>query len=483
MKQEKFVYVISDLHLGGCRFIKEAGRGFQIFSHADLLAEFINNLALDDSGNKIELVINGDFIDFLTDEPIEGRGWSAFVSDQQKAICALDRVIENNKIVFNALRSLLSNGKSLTLIIGNHDIELSLPKVRNYLFDYLDESKSSKLTFFYDGEAYIVGDALIEHGNDYDRFNRVDHDKLRKYRSLISRNPSLKESCDFVPPLGSMLVAEVINKIKIEFPFVDLLKPETSAVIPIILAIAPQYKKEIFKILRLNIGRGTKFKTEYEGVDISSAQKNKNQFQFIKKHLLDNVDESVANELIELLEIEYKYEPVSGTPISSKTTRQARSLLGNFALLLNREKSITDDKLKLLNLALSILQDDKSFNSSIEEDKYLNPAKKMFNKSINHVIFGHTHLAKHICVEGNKTYTNSGTWGDLMKFPEELCSLDGEYSSKGLRCFVDKLVNSTIKELVFSNPTFVRLKLEGASSFDTVTEIDLCTYKGGQVER
>src|SRR5207244_2236158 len=94
----------------------------------------------------------------------------------------------------------------------------------------------------YDNEAYTVGDALIEHGNRYDRYNQVDHDALRRARSLQSRGLRPADHGVVLKPApGSRMVAEVMNPIKARFPFVDLLKPETEAVLPILLTLTGGY--------------------------------------------------------------------------------------------------------------------------------------------------------------------------------------------------------------------------------------------------
>jgi hypothetical protein len=59
--------------------------------------------------------------------------------------------------------------------------------------------------FLYDGEAYIVGDALIEHGNRYDAWNQIDYDALRRVRSFQSR----RQEVPFAPPAGSEMVTSV----------------------------------------------------------------------------------------------------------------------------------------------------------------------------------------------------------------------------------------------------------------------------------
>src|SRR4051794_11921597 len=88
-------------------------------------------------------------------------------------------------VVFKALKKFVTSGHELTVLIGNHDIELSLPDVRDWLDAYLGRG----VTWLMDSEAYAVGDAVIEHGNAYDVANAVDHARLRLMRAA---QPSLR---------------------------------------------------------------------------------------------------------------------------------------------------------------------------------------------------------------------------------------------------------------------------------------------------
>jgi len=64
----RIVYVISDLHLGGTYSRTPTGRGFRINTRVDLLTQFVESITTSPAdGPKIELVINGDIVDFLAE--------------------------------------------------------------------------------------------------------------------------------------------------------------------------------------------------------------------------------------------------------------------------------------------------------------------------------------------------------------------------------------------------------------------------------
>jgi len=82
------VYVISDLHLGGTYGKTSKGRGFRMNTHVSELAEFVEALAqMPSDGLKIELVINGDMVDFLAEREDAPPYWTPFTCDA-KAACA-----------------------------------------------------------------------------------------------------------------------------------------------------------------------------------------------------------------------------------------------------------------------------------------------------------------------------------------------------------------------------------------------------------
>jgi hypothetical protein len=93
---------------------------------------------------------------------------------------------------------------------------------------------SGRVEFIYDNQAFGEKPVLIEHGNRYDSWNVIAHDQLREVRSAMSRGeaPPLFES-----PAGSRLVINIMNKIKAKFTFVDLLKPEDAALLPLRAAL------------------------------------------------------------------------------------------------------------------------------------------------------------------------------------------------------------------------------------------------------
>jgi hypothetical protein len=101
------------------------------------------------------------------------------------------------------MRAFATARHSLTILLGNHDVELSFPPVRRAFASLIGTEEGMGLRFICDGEAYVIDHVLIEHGNRYDGFNAVAFDDLRELRSLQSRGltddrarfPAARSSC------------------------------------------------------------------------------------------------------------------------------------------------------------------------------------------------------------------------------------------------------------------------------------------------
>src|SRR6266702_2587645 len=220
------LYVISDLHLGG-------PPGFQIFGSSNELAGLIRLLADQDPGDEVALVINGDFVDFLAEE-------NATYFDPHGAIQKLERIAlkdDTFRAVFEAFPYFLGKERRRLIVnLGNHDLELALPWVRERLVQILTGGQSaapgahSRLYLVFDGAGVLcsVGgrSVLCLHGNEVDRWNPANFEKIRE----IARDVQIGRAVEpWIPNAGSKMVIDVMNPVKREYPFVDLLKPEQAA--------------------------------------------------------------------------------------------------------------------------------------------------------------------------------------------------------------------------------------------------------------
>lgn len=471
MLTSKKLYVISDLHIGG-KYPNDSdegttiiNRGFRICTQVKKLSKFIKEIG--DRGRQeninTELVINGDFIDFLAEEWKGENKWIPFIEDSLAAANQLEKVIiPRDQCFFDALSEFLDKGHKLTIMIGNHDVELSLPTVRSVLFKSLN-AEGKKLTFIYDGEAYQVGRVLIEHGNRYDGFNVVDFDGLRQIRSLQSRW-EYKNNFVFTPPLGSFLVATIMNKIKESYPFIDLLKPETTAAIPILLALAPQYRKHIFYIASL-VHQARQHGPDEEGV-IRYKSEISTTINDGRKILIDRFENSGVspnkiNDFFQTLDSSDEIPTRSDLRTEAEIASVSSSTVWAYLqLLVARESKPLSSRLPALLTALQANRSDTSFVRDKEEKQYAIPAERLLkNEFVDVVIFGHTHLPKKVDFD-NGVYINSGTWADIIEFPYDLLKLPEDQALTELEKFVKDIESKEFDNYIKSQSNFALIELD-----------------------
>lgn len=469
------VYVISDLHLGG-RAASATDRGFQMMTHPEVLAAFVRRLAHERRG-PIELVIAGDFVDFLAEEAEPAGTWTPLVAEQAHAVRVFRTMATEPgrglQAVLAALGELLAAGHQLTLLLGNHDIELSYPAVRRELARAVGARPGHGFQFIFDGEAYQVGNALIEHGNRYDPFNVVDHDKLRRRRSLQSRGQEGLRSDGFTAPAGSRLVAEVMNPIKSRYAFVDLLKPETTTVLPILLALEPALAWQIRKLLPTMASAATH--TTLPGkpdipLRLSDAAANAAGVLFAPDFAAGSADplavslgeafgslDEARGFLATLLGTEGEAALAIAIAPASAAGRGAGSELG-YPMPAGGRADPIESRLPALHRALRTLQNDDSFRLDKETTPaYLNAARKLCERgNLRYVIFGHSHLAREVDLGNGCKYLNTGTWANLLRIPPAVVS-EGPQARAALAAWVADLRANRLD--IWFRPTYARLDL------------------------
>ena len=464
MKNQR-VYVVSDWHLGGTQDGDVAksigGYGTQICRSERAIVEFIDWIVsrAADQSEKIELIINGDMVDFLAPEP----DWQPceWVADESKAAARLEMIVTNSRLngrsPFDALHDLLSKEHTLTLLLGNHDVELSLPLVRKKLVELLG-ADGRKFNFIYDGEACVRGQLLIEHGNRYDSFNALDYSALRQERSHLSRGLPVDEKQRkekfFLPPAGTILVVQGINDLLATHPYLNLLKPETKAAFPLLIALRPDIEpilNFVIKAWEIRKRKGAasmaNSATPVGAGYLSSAVASTESYSSLEELLKEMLTQEEFNCITQS-------QPAGGGQMSAGSSSMsllqrvqakfdaARSSLQNAAQLSQLVlASDTDRRRILVRAAFRKLHKDISFTLDRELPNYLDAASELLRSGqFSHVVFGHTHLPKKVTIERDGQppglYMNCGTWANVIALPDGLGQDSGDIA---LKQFVDDL--------------------------------------------
>lgn len=437
------ILVISDLHLGGAE-------GFQICPEKGRarLVGFINWAAAQISNvQKLMLVVNGDFVDFLA-EPDPSGAYCAFNGNEDRAVAKFNSICGECADVFAALHEYLQSGGHLTLLLGNHDIELSLPRVRQELMRRLGDGL---IDFIYDNQAFVIGPVLIEHGNRYDAWNMVNHNQLREIRSRMSRRES---SASFAAQPGSELVARVMNPLKEKFAFVDLLKPETGAVVPILAVLDPIAWRNIDQVMLERVATWWRD-------------------QFDVQHAPAQGDFVAASKNVSV--------PIDSIPIPLALSRPFE--LAN-DLIADIYSSVDDrigwvDKLSIPALVKAFHNRQGALNDyfavDIEDKLYLDPAASIAKRGFEVVVFGHTHLAKSVSLSDSAVYLNTGTWADIMCLPCGVFSENENEACLALNGFLSDVRQNRIDSYRRQIPTFACINLD---SNDEVKDANVFFFDG-----
>jgi UDP-2,3-diacylglucosamine pyrophosphatase LpxH len=218
-KVKKTILVISDIHLGA-GIIVDNQRNFLEDFHCDKeLVDFIEYYSKGDYlSREVELIINGDLFDLLAVPFVkyfDDEFWS-----EGAALEKLKIIIEAHQEIINALIDFVQHKKnSLTYIIGNHDAELILPLLQDYLIGLFPEKSREKFKILQPtSKEYTPSEGIvIKHGHEYEIAHHFHPD------TSIAKDTDGKKY--FIPPWGSYYITRVVNKFKEERSYINSVRP------------------------------------------------------------------------------------------------------------------------------------------------------------------------------------------------------------------------------------------------------------------
>jgi UDP-2,3-diacylglucosamine pyrophosphatase LpxH len=377
------VIVVSDLHLAA-----ERDRG--LFRADVQLAGFFK--WIHESCRHCHLFLNGDVFDFLV------YGEDTGILDIEKAGTDATAIIEHHKDVFKDLRSIANSSEhQLTIISGNHDPELTLSSVQNVVEHHLNSSCThSPVRWLTEGQGALVqlGEAriLIEHGDQYDSWNWIDYEALRKVVCLASRNVSYADL--YHPPPGSFLVLKRFNRIREQFPWLSTLQPLTPSILPLALeVILPQISwKERYELIKA-VEEFRDFGRRSITDDILRTLKPDREYW-------DDLDKEKQSLSKWLAEYNREEDGWKGQDESKSWIKRAIVRLRNRAS----------------QALLKRFAERAAFLEITTPDENHEAVKALLSKGTDLVIHGHTHSAKAYPIDKG-LYFNSGTWGEISMLP------------------------------------------------------------------
>jgi UDP-2,3-diacylglucosamine pyrophosphatase LpxH len=178
-------FIASDLHLSEAVPRDPRRPLWRRYRHRDLFIDepFAAFLAWArrESGERAELLLNGDIFDFdsvlaVPESPPFPVSWlerrRGLFAEEPKSVFKLERILADHPVWRDALRAFLAAGNEVVFVLGNHDLELHWPAVQGALRAALDPAGTAagRLRFC---EFFAVsgGDTLITHGNQFDPYS------------------------------------------------------------------------------------------------------------------------------------------------------------------------------------------------------------------------------------------------------------------------------------------------------------------------
>ncbi|MBF0106963.1 MAG: metallophosphoesterase [Deltaproteobacteria bacterium] len=133
----------------------------------------------------IELVLAGDIFDFdsviscpenpaFTVSPLEKK--RGLNSEEAKSLYKIKQIIKEHPVFFAALKKFVEADNRVVFIIGNHDLEVHWPSVKQCIIEAICPSDDARDNIRFCNWFYISNaDTLIEHGNQYDPYCSISN--------------------------------------------------------------------------------------------------------------------------------------------------------------------------------------------------------------------------------------------------------------------------------------------------------------------
>lgn len=466
------IVVVSDLHLSeGCR--PETGKfaPTEDFFFDEVFARFLERI---DAGaaEAVHLIINGDLFDFLqvmiAPEEIENSPHLASLplkereyirkygakTDETSTIMKLEKIARGHPVFFDALGRFVAHGNHLTIIIGNHDIELfwsgvqarfrELLKIEEFAPTAADGAVlADNIEFspwmFYDPEYQFYA----EHGNQYEVLNSFRY-------CLYPVLP--KKQGEVNLPFGSFVVRYLLNKVEEVNPFADNIKPNTKYVAwafrnnPLgfkkLLRLLGQFVVMVAKSYRRS-GRLSK----YDAADLVRFQEETDrQIETLSQRYRLVGDTASADHPLRRIMARHKL-PIN----DSKTRFLWRGFLSYLDVLLFLAGSVLTaifvvsttaygwssavSTVLLLGAIIGLFSGNilYSVSSSMSEEnlRAIEAIKGIMDESgnpVRYLSFGHTHEPEIAKVGADGVYFNTGTWGVIFNDQDELIRDKGQFA-------------------------------------------------------
>jgi UDP-2,3-diacylglucosamine pyrophosphatase LpxH len=419
-------FVLSDLHLG-------PGGPLTTFHEAERLAALLDHWR--DREPAMELVLAGDVFDFL-----QAPGYDGFSATKAAERFAQIARSPGTARVLRALGQLAAReGVELTVLAGNHDPELLVDSVRDAFAQAIGRAPGTirwaddEPLVPRDGEHPPVwgralaapgadGDpakaAWVVHGDRWDPANFIDRDRLRAAAAAGTAD-------GFELPVGSHLVFEVLSQLKLKHRWVDELKPELGAVLPLLLAVMP------LETMRY-LGKHRRIAASLVVAQLKAARRAGPLFDLAAPDAPPGAARPPAGDPVDLalhtLAVELRDEPDAAGTLAALEAYLENGAAPEAGGTLSGPGGVRGF---LVRAWLHGVSATERFGDLGGDDSTIEASRRYLPETLGAFIAGHTHGAR-IRADRAPPYFNSGTWvpvrtvpsGDLAAWLDEVTDAD-----------------------------------------------------------
>ncbi len=230
---QKLKFVISDLHLGAGDALN-GGNRLEDFTADEKLVNFLHEITQESERDQreVELIINGDLFEFLQVPSVDQFDAQAIYppeayldSSEIASVKRLNLITDGHPEIFEALSDFMhieAPQRRITIIKGNHDVNLFWPAVKGRLREALGATgpRASLLLF---AEEFVSREKIyVEHGHQ-----RTE--KVNSYPDFL--DPRLPgQPTQLYYPAGSHFVINFFNDVEYRYWFIDSIKPITTMI-------------------------------------------------------------------------------------------------------------------------------------------------------------------------------------------------------------------------------------------------------------
>lgn len=216
MSDKPVTLIVSDLHVGG----GAQDPGDDHVYQNNQFRRFVEEAANSDDGRagRIELFINGDFLEFAQVRPdVYTLGSARYWCSEAESVAKLDAILGGHQDIFQALGQFAGRGNRVTLGAGNHDVDLYWADVQKKV------NAAAPGVGFEMGKDVVTrhgGKLVIGHGHMIDPAN-----SFKNWADpFVVRNGELRlEMCP-----GTLFMVKFVNGLEDRYKFSDNMKPVTA---------------------------------------------------------------------------------------------------------------------------------------------------------------------------------------------------------------------------------------------------------------